>query len=48
MFKASNLYVILSPALEEQLEISHYEALVARLQEFIMVEDHERAVVVGI
>ena len=45
---ASNLYVISLPALEEQLVASRHEEEVARLRGFIIVENCEWAVVVGI
>ena len=45
---ASDLLVILLPALEEQLLVSHHEMEEAHLQEFLLIEDHEQAMVVGI
>ena len=45
---ASDLLVVLLPALEEQLVASHNEMEEAHLWEFLLMEDHERAVVVGI
>ena len=45
---ASDLLVVLLPALEEQLEASRHETEEARLQEFLLMEDHEWAMVVGI
>ena len=45
---ASDLRVILLPALEEQLAASRHEAKAARLREFIVLEDRERAVVARI
>jgi hypothetical protein len=47
MSGAFDLHVILLPALEEQLVTSHHEEA-ARLQGFIVAEDHERAVMAGI
>ena len=49
MSVASDLRVVLSPsALEEELAATRHEAEVACLWETLAVEDHERAVVVGI
>lgn len=48
MFIASDLHVVLLPALEEQLEVSHHEAEAARLRVFIAAEDHERVTMAGI
>jgi hypothetical protein len=45
---ASNLLVVLLPALEEQLAASRHEMEEACLREFLLMEDRERAVVVGI
>lgn len=48
MFAAFDCRVILLPTLEKQLAAARHEAEVARLRETISVEDHERAMVVGI
>ena len=45
---ASDLLVILLPPLEEQLAASHHETEEARLWEFLLMEDYEQAMVVGI
>jgi len=44
----SDLRVISLPALEERLAFSRHEEEVAHLWGFIVAEDHERVVVVGI
>ena len=44
----TDLHVVLLPALEEQLAVSHHEEEAARLWGFIVAEDHEWVVVVGI
>jgi hypothetical protein len=41
MSGASDLRVILLPALEEQLAASHHEEEAADLRGFIVAEDHE-------
>ena len=48
MCAASDLRVVLLPALEEQLVVSRHEEEIARLWGFIVVEDHEWKVEVGI
>ena len=45
---ASDLLIVLLSALEEQLAASHHETEEAHLWAFLLMEDHERAVVVGI
>jgi hypothetical protein len=45
---ASDLLVVLLPALEEQLAASRHEMEEACLMEFLLMEDRERAVVAGI
>jgi hypothetical protein len=42
------LLIILLPALEEQLVASRRETEEAHLWEFLLMEDHERVVVLGI
>ena len=44
-FTASDLLLVLLPALEEQLAASRHETEEARLWETLLMEDHERAVV---
>ena len=48
MSAAANLRVVLLPALEEQLAVSRHKEEEARLWGFVIAEDHERAMVVGI
>ena len=45
---ASDLHVVSSSTLEEQLAASCHEGEAARLRGFIIAEDHERAVVARI
>jgi hypothetical protein len=45
---ASDLHVVLLPAMEEQLVASCHEEEVARLWGFIIAKDYEQAVVAGI
>jgi hypothetical protein len=45
---ASDLLIVLLPALEEQLAASRHKTKEAHLQEFLLMEDHERAMVVRI
>ena len=45
---AFDLLVVLLLALEEQLVASHHEMEEARLWEFLLMEDHEWAMVLGI
>ena len=48
LFIVPNLLAFLLPVLEEQLAVSHHEMEEAYLQEVLLMEDHEHAVVAEI